>query len=297
MKIVIDCHGATDIGRVRSTNEDNFLVADLSKSMRVQSTSAGLDHRTRLFGASQGKLLVVADGLGGHESGERASELAIDTVANYSLNELQWQAFKSESQADEIQSTLHQAVIECQNRIEAEVELRPQCVGMGTTLTLAYIVWPRLFLVHVGDSRCYLLRNGELQQLTVDHTIAQLQLDSGKEIDIKAPASPENVLWNVVGGAESELSPELQQHELQLGDRLLLCTDGMTRHLEADRIASLLAGSGSTEDICQQLIDAANGAGGRDNIATIVAAFKEGPSDDSFSELINLDSSSTVLTT
>ena len=296
MKIVIDCHGATDIGRVRATNEDNFLVADLSKSMRVQATSAGLDHRTRLFGASQGKLLAVADGLGGHESGERASELAIDTVANYALNELQWQGLPSESQTEQTQSTLRQAVMECQSRIETEVELRPQCLGMGTTLTLAYIVWPRLFLAHVGDSRCYLFRDGELRQLTVDHTMAQLQRETGEEVDIDAPASPDNVLWNVIGGAETDLSPDLQQLELQLGDRLLLCTDGLTRHIDDGGIAKLIEGVADAEEICQRLIDAANGAGGRDNIAAILATFNEGLSDESHSELVSIEQSSTIRT-
>ena len=90
MSIEIECHGATHVGRHRSDNEDQFLIADLNKSMKVHQTSLGLNHQTRLMGESQGKLLLVADGVGGHASGERASSLAVDCVANYILNAMDW---------------------------------------------------------------------------------------------------------------------------------------------------------------------------------------------------------------
>jgi len=272
----MDCHGMTDIGRVRDENQDQFLIADLSKSMAVQQTSLGLEQKTRLFGDLQGKLLLVADGLGGHAAGERASSIAVDSVTNYVLNTLPW-FFRLDAQGeDDLAEQLKAALAHCQSRIHAEAVARPQRAGMGTTVTLAYLLWPRLFVVHAGDSRCYLLRGSRLRQITNDQTVAQRFVDSGELRPEDVETSKwSHVLWNVVGGDSDELNSEVYKARLELGDTLLLCTDGLTKHLADNQIVELLEAERGSEAACRRMIDTANEAGGTDNITVIVARFAE----------------------
>jgi protein phosphatase len=275
----IHCHGSTHIGNVRKDNQDQFLIADLNKSMRVYQTSLGLDHHTRLFGASQGKLLLVADGMGGHASGERASALAVDSIATYLLNTMPW-FFRLNSQSDnEFQEDLQEALRHCQKTLAAEVRAVPQQRGMGTTVTLAYIHWPRLYVVHAGDSRCYLFHEGKLQRLTRDHTLSQFYSDLQQELGESEQPDPawSNVLWNVVGGDTDELTIDFSRSDLEIGDALLLCTDGLSKHIGDERFAAALGSKDSPAAICRQLTDEANAAGGTDNITLVVARFQEAP--------------------
>src|SRR5262249_38518521 len=156
MRCKMDCSGLTDVGRVRQTNEDQFLIADLNKSMLVRQTSLSLDDHTRLFGGSQGALLVVADGMGGHAAGKQASTLAVQTLEHYVLNTMPWFFHLQQDQETDLQDELKSAMEACQHSIETAAAARPEQHGMGTTLTMAYLLWPRLYVVHVGDSRCYL---------------------------------------------------------------------------------------------------------------------------------------------
>lgn len=275
----IDCFGATHVGQKRATNEDQFLIADLNKSMHVHHTSLAFDHHTRLFGNSQGKLLLVADGMGGHEAGERASTLAVDSIATYALNTLRWYFRLDEQSDDDFQDDLKAAMEHCQATLSNEMAVLPQRHGMGTTLTMAFVIWPRLYVVHVGDSRCYLSRDGKLKQLTRDHTIAQLYREN-----IEGPTEGEpddkdaamgHVLWNVIGGPDDELKPEVYRATLQIGDTLLLCTDGLTRHVSNDTIAERLRTETPAKQLCEQFIDLANDDGGRDNITVSIARFCE----------------------
>lgn len=283
MKGKMDCSGLTHVGLRRSSNEDQFLIADLNKSMRVLQTSLGFDHQTRMFGSSQGKLMVVADGMGGHEAGERASQLAIDSLVTYVLNSMSW-FFRMDAAADEsVREELRESLMRCQEALAHEVESIPQRRGMGTTLTMAYLIWPHLYVVHVGDSRCYLLRNNELRQITRDHTLAQLSKESlgAKEIDPSDDddkhASGSNTLWNVISGSDEGLTPEIYTAELQVGDALLLCTDGLYKHVGRLQLAELLRTDQRSARICEAMIDEANSDGGSDNITAVVARFCKVP--------------------
>ncbi|HYT94085.1 MAG TPA: protein phosphatase 2C domain-containing protein [Gemmataceae bacterium] len=273
----IDCAGLTDPGRVRPENEDQFLIASLSKSMQVHQTSLGLDEQTRLFGASQGRLLLVADGVGGHAAGRRASALAVDSLTAYILNTMQWFFRLRQDSEDQFLDDLKAALGYCQERVNAEGERFTERRGMGTTLTMAYLCWPRMYVVHAGDSRCYLLRGGRLKQITHDHTIAQQLVEVGA---IKDPdGSPwSHVLWNVVGGGSGELTPEVDRADLTLGDSVLLCSDGLSKHVGDADIARLLGASHPSTETCRHLVDAANSAGGTDNITVVVAHFRDAKS-------------------
>jgi PPM family protein phosphatase len=277
----MDCCGATDIGMQRSNNEDQFLIADVSKSMRVYRTSLALDHQTRLFGSTKGKLLLVADGMGGHEAGERASQLVIDGIVDHTLNRLSWFMFNDCQSEEEFEEDLKHGLIACQRRIDREVAAIPSRRGMGSTLTLCYIVWPRMFVVHVGDSRCYLFRDGQLRQLTRDHTLATLNAEVKHGGSANAEDTDESeglmahVLWNAIGGVGEDPHPDAQAMDLKVGDTILLCTYGLNKHLSKRQISEILARPAKTDELCKDLIDAANKAGGSDNVTVVISRFSE----------------------
>jgi protein phosphatase len=275
MRGKMDCFGQTDTGKVRRNNEDQFLIADLNKSMLIHQTSLSHDDHTRLFGTSQGQLLLVADGMGGHEAGEQASRLAVETLSDYIINTRDWFYRQCEEQEEDLKDELREALEQCQQRVTAASESRPELHKMGTTLTLAYLLWPRLFVVHAGDSRCYLLRGQRLEQITRDHTMAQKLVESGMlRADEAHESRWSHVLWNCIGGGSTDLQPDVYKAHLEVGDSLLLCTDGLTAHLGDEEIAALLGEKAGAVDTCRRLVDAAIERGGQDNITVIVAHFR-----------------------
>jgi protein phosphatase len=274
-QIAIECWGQTDRGRERDINEDQFLVADMSKSLLVRQSSLSLEDQTRLLSGVQGKLLVVADGMGGHAAGDRASALAVETVVRYVLNIMPWFFRLDEQHEDDLRSELSAALERCQRTLEAHTKAVPRHHGMGTTLTMAYVLWPRMYVVHAGDSRCYLRRKDQLYQMTEDHTGAQLLVEKGDVDPREAKAGPMGqIVWNaIVADGRNRVSPVVYKSELALRDRLLLCTDGLTKHVPDRRIDEILAAEANSQVACQQLIDEALAQGGTDNITAVVARF------------------------
>ncbi len=159
--IRVDAYGLTDRGRVRSDNQDQFLIAELCKSMLIRQTSLGSEDQTRLSSGRRGHLFAVADGMGGRPAGERASSIAVDSIIRYVLNVMPW-FYGIDNGEQDMREHLAKAMQRSQKSIEAETAGHPDREGMGTTLTLAYVLWPRLHIVHVGDSRCYLWRAGRM---------------------------------------------------------------------------------------------------------------------------------------
>ncbi len=278
MTIHMDCFGASDIGLVRDSNQDQFLIGDLRKSLEVFQTSMDVDDHTQVFGGSKGKLLLVADGMGGHAAGERASTLAVDTLTTYLLNSMHWFYRLHGDNEDDFVEELVEALKNCQQAVLSEGEIFPDRRGMGTTLTIAYIIWPHVYVVHAGDSRCYLIRNRELRQITKDHTVAQQFVDRGELEQEQAEKSKwSNMVWNVLGGNNANLAPQVIQWELQVGDGLLLCTDGLTKHVGDGQILELFQQRSSSQQVCNALVHTANENGGSDNITAVVARFNLSP--------------------
>jgi serine/threonine protein phosphatase PrpC len=152
----------------------------------------------------------------------------------------------------------------------------PELRGMGTTLTMAYSCGTDLFVAHVGDSRCYLLRGGALQRLTRDDTLVQQMIEKGILAPERAAAhSLRHVITNVVGGTSPGVHTEVHRLSLEPGDVLLLCTDGLTTMVADDRIAEVLQASSSPSTACEQLVRLANEQGGKDNVTVIVARYRE----------------------
>lgn len=274
----MDLAGASDVGRRRDKNQDHFLIADLQRMLTIRSSNVPHERCEQLFGNDPGQLLVVADGMGGHASGEVASTTAIEACAHYVLDMTHWFLKLSASNEHDFEDELSECLKQIQEKIWAKNNGNSQHERMGTTVTMAYIVWPRMYVVHAGDSRCYLLRKGELRQLTTDHTLAQRLVEEGALSAKDAETSRwKHVLWNCVGGGERTVSPEVTRVTLQSYDTVLVCSDGLTGMVANDQIAAILNGSESAENKVARLIDRANEAGGEDNITAIVAELGEMP--------------------
>lgn len=267
--------GRTDIGKKRDSNQDQFLIADLNKSMLVQSTSLNLEAQSRLYGMSHGKLFMVADGMGGHQGGNRASALAIDRLINQLLNSMHWFFQMDQDRQEREQGfieDLKRIMQEAHEAIERESSEDKGTKGMGTTLTMAYVIWPWMYVVHAGDSRCYLMRDGELKQLTRDHTVSNQLMEKGGMTADEAEKSPwSNVLYNALGAGADAVDAEVHRVALEPQDTIMLCTDGLYRYLRDAEIQDMLLNELEPLECCRSFIELANFRGGADNITSIVA--------------------------
>jgi serine/threonine protein phosphatase PrpC len=273
-KVELDVSGESDIGCTRSENQDHYLIADLRRQLTIRQTDLPENGGGEIFGCREGSLLIVADGMGGHNGGERASRTAVKASAHYVLDMMQWFLKLSPDNEQDFIDELSNSLRVVQDRIWSQNDATNR--GMGTTVTMAYLLWPKLYVVHAGDSRCYLFRGGKLEQLTTDHTLAQQMLDAGALSAEEAATSRwRHVLWNCVGGSDNHIRPEAIRTRLEVGDIVLLCSDGLTGMIDDELIASLLRDSRSSSDAVDELIYAAKAAGGKDNISVIVCRILE----------------------
>src|SRR5579885_2044997 len=233
--------GRTDRGRTRSTNQDHFLVAELAKTLRTEQTS--LPQSRMLQSDERGHLFVVADGMGGHAAGEQASALAIQTLEKFIVNGVKWFFHLEGGEAKQVEQEFQSAMAQADERMFQEAAARPELEGMGTTLTMAYSLNRELFVVHVGDSRCYLLRRDRLQRVTRDHTFVEEMLRHGiLSREDAADHRLRHVITNAIGGHAPGVQVEVHKIHLEAGDVLLLCSDGLTDELGDQQIAEILAG-------------------------------------------------------
>ncbi len=273
--VVASVAGQTHRGQVRADNQDHFLIAALERSLLVEGSSLPAEAGTRLTDTPQGRLLIVADGIGGHGGGEVASAVAVDAMAHYAFETMPWVLGRSDCSMDELANGLREAMSKAQSRIRRVARRKKLNEDLGTTLTMAYIAWPELFLVHVGDSRAYLHRDGELHRLTRDHTLAQQLVDGNAMTEEEAKRSRlAHVLVNAMGGRSDELTVELHRTELRLDDQLMLCSDGLYDMVPDEAIEEHLErGGAEVQQTVDALVQAANAAGGRDNVTVVLARF------------------------
>jgi len=273
--VTADIFGATDGGRVRANNQDQFLVAALERALFIEGSSLPTEAGTRLTDTPQGRLMIVADGIGGHGGGELASAVTIDAMAHYAFEAMPWAMGRNERTLQELAEGLRDAVAKAQERVRRVARRKNVAPDLGTTLTMAYIAWPDVHVVHVGDSRAYLLRDGKLHRLTRDHTLAQQLVDDNTLTPEEAERSRySHVLVNAVGGGTDELDVELHRIRLEVEDQLMLCTDGLYDMVTDAEIAKRLLRTGvPAEEVVLGLIAAANAAGGRDNVTVVLARF------------------------
>ena len=228
--------GITDVGQVRSGNEDSLHVGD--------------------------SVFAVADGMGGHRAGEVASALALEPIAA-----LDGRVF---GDVDEARAALGDAVVDANRTVVDAAAHDSSLSGMGTTLTAALFEGRRLHVAHVGDSRAYLLRDGDVVQLTRDHTFVQQLLDDGRITEDEVATHPHRSVITRAIGAQKHVEVDMQTIDLRDGDAVLLCSDGLSGPVEEDRIAELLRSDLAPAAVVTALVDAANDAGGPDNITAVL---------------------------
>ena len=257
---------------MRKSNEDQFLIAELSKRMRVWQTS--LPEPQLQVGEDRAHMFLVADGMGGHRAGERASAIAVAALEQFTLNNFRWFFNTDNSGAQKVLVQFQMALGQADAQILEEATANPELKGMGTTLTMAFQLGAQLCIVHVGDSRAYMYRDGQLHQLTRDHTLVAEMVRSGAIRQDQADTHHlRNVITNVVGGPTLGVKVEARAFELQAGDRLLLCSDGLTEMVTNEAISATLDRESEPETAAKSLLTQANEAGGRDNITVLVARF------------------------
>ena len=270
----IDIFGMTHRGKARSVNEDQFFVATLHKSMRVcQSSLDDLSMFARLHG-SVAYLIVVADGLGGLGGGDLASRTAVETLAAHIGETIGCYYNLDVDKEHEFLAQLQDAVERSHQQV---VERHAPAAGPGpaTTLTMVALIWPRAYVVHVGDSRAYYLRAGRLRQLTRDQTAYEELVDQGIIAEEEGEGGAlkrrfKNVLTSALG---AEITPSTGLIDLQAGDVLLLCTDGLTKHVPDGDIAGILGEGRSAEQSCRRLVDLTLERGASDNVTVVVGRF------------------------
>lgn len=268
--IQLQSHGLTSIGRVRASNEDNYLIAELGRTMWVRQTSLPQD--SIQLGRNRGHVLLVADGMGGHQAGEVACALSITTIETFLLHVLRRFSNIRDDEELAVAKELQAAIRTADDRIFEVVDDYPEFAGMGATLTLAFISGWKLIVIHAGDCRCYLFRDGVLRQLTDDHTlVAELTKHQVLSPDCARNFRFRHVVTNAIGGTQSGVDVDVLLESLRPGDQLLLCSDGLTDMLSDAQITSILREAPDAEAACTRLLSAANAAGGCDNITAIVS--------------------------
>lgn len=265
----VDAAGLTHVGRSRETNEDAYLIATLQRSLMVHDASPAA--HGWFAGEPAGTLLVVADGMGGQGGGDVASRVAVNTVSSYLLNCMPWVTAAvndGRGSLPGVRDQLSSALVAGDSTVKT-AGAQSGAPHMGTTLTMALIVWPVLYVAHVGDTRCYLLRAGKLRRLTTDHTMAQQVADASHQA-LDPTSHLHHILWNALGATEDLPKPEIKRLELLPGDTLVLCSDGLTKHVSDDEIERTLAELSAPLACCQRLVARANDEGGTDNVTVVI---------------------------
>jgi serine/threonine protein phosphatase PrpC len=266
-------HGRTDPGRVRQNNEDQFLVAVISRALQILQTS--LSQPSVQYSSPQGRLFLVADGVGGHAGGEKASSLAVQAVEDFIVDALCWCMQLKSPSGEALLGEFQKALTHAEDRVVDLARRRPELRGMATTVTMGYVFGRDLFVAHAGDSRCYLLRDNVFYRLTRDHTLtAELVKRGVVKPEEAAKHAFRHVVVNVVGGSDA-VRVDVHKMPLDAGDVLLLCSDGLTEMVPEAEIFDLIKSNNDPKSACDRLIDRANEKGGKDNITVIVARCEE----------------------
>ncbi len=251
---MIESAGLSDVGRKRQVNEDSYLIEESAS------------------------LFVVADGMGGHAAGEVASQLAVDAVRDFvgltnEPHEMTW-PFGFNVQIPYEYNVLKTAVLLANLKVTQSAEQKAQYAGMGCTLCIVWIRAETAFYCHVGDSRLYLLREGDLRQLSEDDTLVHEQVKQGLITEDEAKTHRLRHVVTKAVGARGRLDVDVHELKLRPGDLLLLASDGVTDKLADLELCRLLAASTDPKESCRSVISAANEAGGEDNSTAVLVRYR-----------------------
>lgn len=239
--------GKTDIGLVRKVNEDNFLCE-------------------KLEGIDDSYLYIVADGMGGHNAGEVASSMAVQEVASYIKERTEVLKLGEK----EIQDLIRNAMLYANDKVYKTSIIKSNCLGMGTTLSMVLLKGTSIHIGHVGDSRIYLIRNNEITRLTEDHSLVAELIKSGSIKPEEANSHPQKNVITRALGTEYTLEPDMSRCDVQDGDYVLICTDGLSNAVYEEEMVSLITKTSDLNEACELLIDKAKENGGFDNITAVV---------------------------
>jgi len=272
----LDLFGVTHPGKVRAENQDHFFVGTVHPQVQVHGTSLDAVERLPLRGQRLATVLLVADGVGGQAGGNEASRLATEAVTAYVSSTLR--CYHAAGAADDklFLDALRAAAVNAHETVSVESAIRGD-IRMATTLTFGIVVWPWLYVLQVGDSRAYLCCNGALRQITRDQTMAQDLVDQGILPAERIASSPYNhVLSSAIGGTSAV--PVVTRIDVR-GDRpvVLLCSDGLTKHVSDLEIEQHILGLESSEQLCRALLELALERGGTDNITIVVGRVRTSP--------------------
>lgn len=265
----IDVYGLTHQGKVRKSNQDQFLLASLEKRLMIRETSLPDPARLGRESTRLAFLALVADGVGGGAGGEEASRVAAESATRYATEAASCYYRNNPEDAEAFYEALRQATERADAAVREHAAQDTALAGMATTLTLWIGVWPHAYLLQVGDSRAYMLREGELKQMSRDQTMAQDMVDQGILSAQQAPGTKwSHVLSSSIGG--SVASPVVTRMDQRWGDVGLLCTDGLIRHVSDEQIKQRLENMTSARQACEALLEDALAGGGSDNITIVV---------------------------
>ena len=265
--VQLEMSARTDLGRTRDHNEDTFLVADLTRG-----TTDFLENGRATVGP-RGSVFLVADGMGGAAAGEVASAMAADTIFEHLRTT--WTPALSNS-GNDFTIRIRDAVEVANERIHRYAMEHPDSRGMGTTATVAGIFGSRLYLAQVGDSRAYLVRDGQATQLTKDQSLIQRLVDAGEMTEEQAAQSERRNIILQALGPDARIRVDVTYQDVAQGDVLVLCSDGLSGQLPRLELGPIVAELKDVNAICARLIDIANERGGPDNITAVVVRF-DGP--------------------
>jgi protein phosphatase len=268
----VDLGTLSDPGKVRPNNEDHFLAIQFNRSMLTLATNLPADSVPGRFD-DVGYGLAVADGMGGPAAGEVASCMAITLAINLALNHPRWSLRINDEEVRDAMDRWRLRFRQIDYILSQRAENDPALAGMGTTMTVASSVGTDLLLYYAGDSRAYRFRGGALECLTRDHTRVQKLVDAGLIDPAAAAGHPyRNLLTRALGGGGG-ITADTLHTQLADGDRLLLCTDGLTDMVPDEQIADVLARTPSSQEAARALVDLALQAGGKDNVTVVLAGY------------------------
>jgi protein phosphatase len=276
VSVKADIAAESHAGFVRSNNEDHYLAVKRYRGRDVLLTS--LPRESLPNNEDYAYTLAVADGMGGRDFGELAAFLALKTGWVLGEAEIKWAVRVNDRESDELRRKAQVFFRLIHKVLKEMARQNPQMTGMGTTLTLAYSTGPELFVLHAGDSRAYLHRDGKLLRLTKDHTMAQLLIDSGMaEPGSELARKTKRVLTNALGAGDLSVEVDFVQQTLADGDRVLLCTDGLTDLVDEAEILKLMEHNPKPKLAAAALVKAALDRGGRDNVTVVVGHYSIEP--------------------
>jgi len=266
----LDLFGITHPGLVREENQDHFLLCTVHPQVVVHGTSLPDQDEMALRGQRLATVMLVADGVGGSAAGSKASRLATQAVTRFVASSLRSYHAAGSASEGELMEALRAAATEAHDAVCAEAEAQEGGRTMATTLSLGVVIWPWLYVVQVGDSRCYCYQDGKLRQVTRDQTLAQELVDKGVMSRENAQQSPlTHVLSSAIGS--SQAVPEITRVDVrERGTVILLCTDGLTKHVSDAEIAEHLGAMRSADQVCKALLRLALDRGGSDNVTLVV---------------------------